>query len=29
MTGFSGPTNFTAAFSKHFAVLPSQVRGTP
>ncbi len=27
--GFSEPTNFTAAFSKHFAVLPSQVRSTP
>lgn len=26
--GFSEPTNFTAAFSKHFAVLPSQVRST-
>jgi AraC-like DNA-binding protein len=24
--GFSEPTNFTAAFKKHFAVLPSQVR---
>lgn len=27
--GFSEPTNFTAAFSKHFAVLPSQIRRTP
>jgi AraC-like DNA-binding protein len=25
--GFSEPTNFTAAFKKHFAVLPSQIRG--
>ncbi len=25
-TGFSEPTNFTAAFRKHFAVLPSEVR---
>ena len=24
--GFSEPTNFTAAFKKHFAVLPKQVR---
>ncbi len=24
--GFSEPTNFTAAFKKHFAVLPSQIR---
>ena len=27
--GFSEPTNFTAAFRKHFAVLPSQIRSTP
>jgi AraC-like DNA-binding protein len=27
--GFSEPTNFTAAFRKHFAVLPSHVRSMP
>lgn len=27
--GFSEPTNFTAAFKKHFAALPSQVRDAP
>ncbi len=27
LSGFSEPTNFTAAFKKHFAVLPRQVRG--
>ena len=27
--GFSEPTNFTAAFRKHFAVLPSHIRSTP
>lgn len=26
-TGYEEPTNFTAAFKKHFAVLPRQVRG--
>ena len=26
-TGYEEPTNFTAAFKKHFAVVPSQVRG--
>lgn len=26
LSGFSEPTNFTAAFKKHFAVLPRQVR---
>ena len=24
--GFTEPTNFTAAFKKHFAVLPKQIR---
>jgi AraC-like DNA-binding protein len=27
-TGYSEPTNFTAAFKRHFAVLPRQVRGS-
>jgi AraC-like DNA-binding protein len=27
--GFSEPTNFTAAFRKHFAVLPSHIRDVP
>lgn len=26
--GFSEPTNFTAAFRKHFTILPSQIRGS-
>jgi transcriptional regulator GlxA family with amidase domain len=26
-TGYGEPTNFTAAFKKHFAALPREVRG--